>query len=82
MDKVHTYKGHNIVLDAVMKKSGWMCRFILTSLDPQNPSSYDDFTAENYSTEEEAKQVALQTAKRWIDNPHSHALPPLNHSHD
>ena len=68
MEKVQAYKSHTITLEAEHRTSGWICKYSIITLNPQNTRSYRDYTPATFSTEEEAEQVALQTAKVWIDN--------------
>ena len=68
MEKVQAYKNHTITLEAEHKKSGWICKYSISTMNPQNTRSYGDYTPATFSTEEEAEQVGLQTAKVWIEN--------------
>ena len=72
MDKVHTYKQYTITLEAEMMKSGWVSKYSVIPMDPQDTRSHSDVTSLMCATEEEAEQIALETAQGWIDN---HPIP-------
>ncbi len=68
MEKVHTYRDHSITLEAEMRKSGWICKWLVTPLDAQDTRSHSDYSTANFSTEEEAELAALESAQRWLDH--------------
>ena len=74
MDKVHTYKQHTITLEAEMMKSGWVGKYSVIPMDHQDTRSHSDATSLKCATEEEAEQIALETAQDWIDN---HPIPKI-----
>lgn len=69
MDKIHTYKDHTITLDAEMKDSGWVYKYTIVPMDPQDTRSHSDYGTRRCATEEDAEKAALESAQRWIDNP-------------
>jgi len=68
MEKVHIYKHYTITLEADREETGWVGRYSVSPLNPQETLSHGNFTPTNFPTEEEADQAALEAAQRWIDH--------------
>ena len=69
MEKVHIYKQHTITLKAEREEAGWVGKYSVLPLAPQDTLSHGNSTPTNFPTEEEADQAALEAAQRWIDHP-------------
>jgi len=70
MEKIHTYRGHAILLSADESMDGWVGRYSVSSTDCQDTHSHGDSLPGIFATEETPDHAALEAAKQWIDFVH------------
>ena len=68
MENAHSYKGHNIILEAGEKEGRWVCKYTVIHFGAQDMVSHGDYAPGDFPSEDEAKAAALQAAKKRIDS--------------